>query len=352
MSAELSVTQSKGTIRLSGTGSEAEKTCAMRCLMRTGARVRLMIGALSHVALSSGCVPLVNGAVRLVESGIAANAPRLCSHFAPCLCGARPHFDGGGGGRDARRASLDRTHSDRGNFPAMARHSGGAGKHGIRASTRRKKRPPGDGCHSALDQCMDMAYGIPVKESPFAVWLEEWLCGTPPANVWIGASAEDQPSFNARYMPLSDIPARVRFWSMEPLLGSIDLTEVHYADSFKSRFHWVICGGESGPLARPLHPQWARDLRDQCEMHKVPFLFKQWGEHSPLGSFYGDEAASDNYDEKRDVVIEPEGHCVADLGDRFEHQPAPCSWIMSRVGKKNAGRILDGQTHTAFPRPL
>ena len=81
---------------------------------------------------------------------------------------------------------------------------------------------------------------------------------------------------------------------------------------------WVIAGGESGPGARPMHPDWARSLRDQCVVAGVPFFFKQWGEFSPVGY--------------------PDG--VAD--------PAEHLWI--RVGKKHAGRELDGRTWDEYPR--
>lgn len=106
-----------------------------------------------------------------------------------------------------------------------------------------------------------------------------WLNGEPPANVWIGTTVEDQQRADERIPALLKIPARVRFLSCEPLLGPVDL-------GFGERgtgcvdgggmLDWVICGGESGPHARPMHPDWARSLRDQCAAAKVPFLFKQW----------------------------------------------------------------------------
>lgn len=126
-----------------------------------------------------------------------------------------------------------------------------------------------------MGQCV--SFQEHVSLGVFYSWLRGWAEGEKPHNIWVGATAENQACFNERYMPLSEIPARVRFWSMEPLLTSIDFTEVHYDFSFKRAFHWVIAGGESGPGARPMQPLWVRDIQSQCEVLDVPFLFKQWG---------------------------------------------------------------------------
>lgn len=113
-----------------------------------------------------------------------------------------------------------------------------------------------------------------------------WLAGRAPDNVWVGTTVEDQPRADERIPHLLRIPSRVRFLSCEPLLGSINFEEAldpMMAVTADFRFHgldgihWVICGGESGPNARPMHPQWARSLRDQCTASGVPFFFKQWG---------------------------------------------------------------------------
>ncbi|WP_395736307.1 DUF5131 family protein [Prosthecobacter sp.] len=118
--------------------------------------------------------------------------------------------------------------------------------------------------------------GEPPK-SDFAAWLYNWLGNEPPENVWIGASAENQEYFDRRYMPLSEIPARVRFWSMEPLLDAIDFTAVHYISSFKRAFHWVIVGGESGSRARECQSFHISDIVSQCELADVPCFVKQLG---------------------------------------------------------------------------
>ena len=89
------------------------------------------------------------------------------------------------------------------------------------------------------------------------------------ANVWLGATVESQKEAD-RLDALTAVPAYVRFVSMEPLLGSVDLSD--HIDNL----HWVITGGESGKLYRPVDPDWFRVLRDQCAAADVPFLFKQW----------------------------------------------------------------------------
>lgn len=90
-----------------------------------------------------------------------------------------------------------------------------------------------------------------------------------PANVWQGVSVEDE-RVRGRIDLLKQVPAAVRFISAEPLLGPLP-------DLDLGGIHWVIVGGESGPGARPMEPDWARDLRDQCAEASVPFFFKQWG---------------------------------------------------------------------------
>ncbi|MHB1509126.1 MAG: DUF5131 family protein [Acidimicrobiales bacterium] len=99
----------------------------------------------------------------------------------------------------------------------------------------------------------------------------------PLPNLWLGTSIEsDRYTFRADH--LRSTPASVRFLSLEPLLGplpSLDLTGID----------WVIVGGESGPDARPMHPDWARDIRNRCVDVGIPFLFKQWGTWVPLGEF-------------------------------------------------------------------
>ncbi len=92
---------------------------------------------------------------------------------------------------------------------------------------------------------------------------------TPPAHIWLGVSVEDNRS-NKRIELLRQAPAAVRFLSIEPLIGAVGKVDL-------SGIHWVIAGGESGPGARPMSIEWAREIRDQCAGQGVAFFFKQWG---------------------------------------------------------------------------
>ncbi len=165
----------------------------------------------------------------------------------------------------------------------------------------------------------------------------------PLANVWLGVSVEDQAAADQRIPLLLQCPAAVRFVSAEPLLGPIDLDRIgnacfdrraairrvmnsgpcmnaDQADDYIAHpsLDWVICGGESGPGARPMHPDYARSLRDQCAAAGVPFFFKQWGAWR--------ERISTN--------------------SRLGREPRE----FVRLGKKAAGRLLDGREHMEYPR--
>jgi protein gp37 len=164
-------------------------------------------------------------------------------------------------------------------------------------------------------------------ETRTGTMLNDWLGDNAPANVWIGTSVEDQARAEERIPHLLNIPARVRFLSCEPLLGAVDLLNMPLAPN-SERIHWVICGGESGPHARPMHPDWARRLRDQCQAASVPFLFKQWGEWAPCPIGDGPDLVTDA------VFAKGPGHDGA-------------VW---RIGKKAAGRGLDGLTWDQFPQ--
>ena len=155
-------------------------------------------------------------------------------------------------------------------------------------------------------------------------------------NLWIGATVENQEMLDRRFNELAKIPAAVKFLSAEPLLGPLDLSALAaWRDNL-----WVICGGESGPQARPMHPAWARSLRDQCAAMGVPFYFKQWGEWLPLNQFDNEDAATSC--EEAEVA---KNHF---WGGTWPLNPerGDCR----RLGKKSAGRLLDGIEHNGFPQ--
>jgi protein gp37 len=193
----------------------------------------------------------------------------------------------------------------------------------------------------------------------------------PLPNLWVGATIVNQEEADRDIPKLLAVPARVRFLSMEPLLGPVDLvtagalfTETGNSDPIgriinqaeagaiyedEPLLHWVIVGGESGPGARPMHPDWARSLRDQCAAAGVPFLFKQWGEWKPLGQMpYSEKVATDERHLRDDEYLRMDGTMHTTLKD--DHEPFDAGDILiRRVGKKAAGRLLDGVQHDGFP---
>jgi len=195
------------------------------------------------------------------------------------------------------------------------------------------------------------------KDDPFILWLYAWTGHNPPANVWLGTTVEDQVRADERIPQLLAIPAKVRFLSCEPLLGPVDIAaglpiERHVTGD--AGIDWVIAGGESGPGARPMHPDWARGLRDQCAAAGVPFLFKQWGEFRPATSV----GEATNYPILVRGPKKTPGDVVMSGCFHLDHQVkanldgGSCSGgqcAMVRVGKHAAGRLLDGIEHHSFP---
>ena len=194
----------------------------------------------------------------------------------------------------------------------------------------------------------------------------------PLPNVWLGVSVEDQATADERGPLLLDTPAAVHFVSYEPAQGPVDFTRLDGMERYRRemvayweahpeaadelnapigntceynaltgeayayppgyidglpRLDWIICGGESGPGARPMHPDWARSVRDQCAAAGVAYFFKQWGEWGPDCLCGG----------KQPHMMVP------------RPQPGPLGG-MFRCGKKAAGRLLDGREHNEFPR--
>jgi protein gp37 len=173
---------------------------------------------------------------------------------------------------------------------------------------------------------------------------------------WLGVSVENQEAADKRIPELLAIDAAVRFISAEPLLGALEIHLPRQSDyPLKMRpvnpgIDWVICGGESGPGARPMHSDWARSLRDQCASAGVPFFFKQWGEFVPFGHEQGGPVS---------VSHDGEGHYSAAWQRDFESRPTKVvkcghadnanAGIAVRIGKKAAGCMLDGREWKQFP---
>lgn len=172
----------------------------------------------------------------------------------------------------------------------------------------------------------------------------------PLPNVWLGVSVEDQKRADERIPILLDTPAAVRWISAEPLLAPLDLSDWlndrrsdQPPDMDARSLDWVVVGGESGPGARPMHSDWARGLRDQCADAGVAFSFKQWGAWAAgsIGSVY---FVAGKGDDPR--VCWPDGTITSD--GHAEHHGGN-GLLIHNVGKKAAGRTLDGVIHDAFP---
>ena len=210
----------------------------------------------------------------------------------------------------------------------------------------------------------------------------------PPAwplpNVWLGVSVENQRAADERIPLLLKTPAAMRFVSCEPLLGPISLDrwsgealkcmwpgcgwwgptgeacrDESNPDGSRTlcpccgetcppaallgeALHWVICGGESGPNARAMNPDWARSLRDQCVVAGVPYFFKQWGEWMPSLA----EPVRGEHTSVR-IFLRPDGF-LGQQGDWWHGKAA----AMDRVGKKAAGALLDGREWKQFPQEI
>jgi protein gp37 len=193
-----------------------------------------------------------------------------------------------------------------------------------------------------------MGYGLDgnrMRTIPEARW--------PLPNVWLGVTAEDQARADERIPTLLETPAVVRFVSVEPMLGPVDLRDLPLRDlpldsithvnglTGRQRFSgaitgfssstgihldWVIAGGETGPGARPLHPDWVRAIRNQCVYSGVPFFFKGWGDWAP------------------------DCFCETPRPHRRQPRPEPGKMgVMFHCGKTRAGRQIDGEVWSQFP---
>ncbi|MGO1078315.1 DUF5131 family protein [Inquilinus sp. CA228] len=229
-----------------------------------------------------------------------------------------------------------------------------------------------------------------IRDTPHLDWLlltkrpqliagmlpEDWGDGYP--NVWLGTTVENQTEADRRVPHLLAVPATIRFLSCEPLLGPVDLSEWLWgpaepcsacpkdedcecgwqprsALAGQAALHWVICGGESGPQARPTHPDGPRSLLDQCQSTGTAFLFKQWGEWVP---YQPDRNCTVLWHSQNGEMIDR--HHIPDLDSnedpRSKYWSDACLYegddicLHLKVGKKLAGRMLDGRTWDEFPK--
>lgn len=220
-----------------------------------------------------------------------------------------------------------------------------------------------------------------------AEWLLAWYNGNPPANVWLGTSVEDQKTADTRVSQLLRVAAVVHFLSAEPLLAGVDLTQWMPAKSqqhwtarcrdcgyvcdaehvhqyscgdwdevdcpkcgsdkthehLPGRIKWVICGGESGRNARPMHPKWARSLRDQCQAAGVAYFFKQWGAWRP-------PVEGEEYNTLHGRMAKPPAFVVSQNGTVHCTKGPAGEGAVAMIGcTKAAGRMLDGREWNEFP---
>lgn len=245
-------------------------------------------------------------------------------------------------------------------------------------------------------------------DAPDDITMRQW----PLPNVWLGVSVEDQVRADERVPQLLATPAAVRFLSCEPLLGpvniepwlspdiacqscddgegygnrcsrndiprdeqcpwnrAVQIVRDHgpYAEDGEPTavtcevitLNWVIVGGESGPGARPMHPDWARSLRDQCAAAGVPFFFKQWGDWAPVCAMSEDVIEScyprrrGEHDDRTRRPIKPQAILTSDgrsldLFHPDAFRAGTRSMTVFRIGKKAAGRLLNGIEHNGMP---
>ncbi|MFZ3192570.1 MAG: phage Gp37/Gp68 family protein [Moraxellaceae bacterium] len=245
-----------------------------------------------------------------------------------------------------------------------------------------------------LDKAIRLGMDWPVRTVGDIDDPDDITIAWPLPNVWKGVSAEDQARADERTPHLLATPAAVRFLSAEPLLGAIDLTKLQSppprggeddtwaTDAMKGRtapiimlgaglweldgggrsgprLDWVIVGGESGPGARPMHPDWARQIRDACAAAGVPFFFKQWGAWAEVGHLEDGPAVTEvevggETSDAYYAIADGRARAFVNLDGRAFHGhpdnlPEGRWRFVERIGKKATGRLLDGIEHNAMP---
>jgi protein gp37 len=157
-------------------------------------------------------------------------------------------------------------------------------------------------------------------------WMNRGILEGPTQNVWPGISAENQEWWEKRRDAFFACRAAVSWVSYEPAIGPIV-----FSDSDLEKLSWIVMGGETGPGARPMQPDWVRSVRDQCQRAGVSFFFKSHGEWLHESQFTNDEQRNAGLSSIR-----------CDAGDSLQ---------FVRIGKKRAGRVLDGRTWDEYPEP-
>lgn len=212
------------------------------------------------------------------------------------------------------------------------------------------------------------------RERNFWLWLKAWENGEEaPSNVWIGATIVNQAEADRDIPKLLAVPAVKRFLSMEPLLGQVTVFDldgpIDVPFGEKSPIDWIIVGGESGPNARPMHPDWAQSLQQQCAAARVPFLYKQWGEWKPISqmdesehrALYKSNVKAKPHEDQSNLddicgrtctvpstVVHIDGS-VHDITEPMAFLQGTGAMMSFKIGKKVAGRLLDGREWTQFP---
>jgi protein gp37 len=213
----------------------------------------------------------------------------------------------------------------------------------------------------------------PDRMKAFFEWKQDnslFITWQPKSNIWLGVSIEDQKTADERIETFVKIQCPVRFLSCEPLLGPINLnhcspwinqntgTEIAWVDCLDSHpigspnkpfIDWVIVGGESGKNARPMHPNWVRSLKDQCEESNIPFFFKQWGEWMPDREFTSIQEISDDPTVHKQEISLIKKNGIHDNRILLDGVTEPL-YRMVKVGKKKSGNTLDGRQYLEFPK--
>lgn len=198
-----------------------------------------------------------------------------------------------------------------------------------------------DDAMSVMDECRRHLFLVLTKRPDRAVEFFGEKTPYVPRNLWLGTTVEKQEHAH-RIEELLSVPGiMLRFLSAEPILGPLDIRQ--WLDPENGEvLDWVIVGGESGANARPLHPVWVEDLHDHCQATRTPFWFKQYGEWLPIHPMkFGDEYGSG------EVVLNFDGQDITGYDALTDSDFG--SWLVRKVGKSKAGRLLKGKEFLEWP---